>query len=90
MRHFRGAGFPVQVASTSLGPVLHFEPIEARNLKLFPAGTEGIHGLNSQAILVVAHRQISLDVRHEARFAQAVETGFDGGRFDAGITAKRE
>lgn len=61
MRHFRGAGFPVQVASTSLGPVLHFEPappapIEVRNLKLFPAGTEGIHGLNSQAILVVAHR----------------------------------
>ena len=31
-------------------------PIEVRNLKLFPAGTEGIHGLNSQAILVVAHR----------------------------------
>lgn len=67
MRHFRGAGFPVQVASTSLGPVLHSwprfcissrppAPIEARNLKLFPAGTEGIHGLNSQAILVVAHR----------------------------------
>lgn len=67
MRHFRGAGFPVQVASTSLGPVLHPlapfcissrppAPIEARNLKLFPAGTESIHGLNSQAILVVAHR----------------------------------
>ena len=73
MRHFRGAGFPVQVASTSLGPVLHSwprfaflapfcissrppAPIEVRNLKLFPAGTEGIHGLNSQAIFVVAHR----------------------------------
>lgn len=60
MRHFRGAGFPVQVASTSLGPVLHFEPAacvhRSTHLKLFPAGTEGIHGLNSQAILVVAHR----------------------------------
>lgn len=67
MRHFRGAGLPVQVASTSLGPVFAFlapfcissrppAPIEARNLKLFPASTEGIHGFNSQAILVVAHR----------------------------------
>ena len=26
MRHFRGAGFPVQVVSTSLGPVLHSWP----------------------------------------------------------------
>lgn len=60
MRHFRGAGFPFKSHQHPLAPFCISSrptaPIEVRNLKLFPAGTEGIHGLNSQAILVVAHR----------------------------------
>ncbi len=66
MRHFRGAGFPFKSHQHPL-PRFAFlapfcisdrlpAPIELLSLKFFLRARKGVHGLNPQAILVVAHR----------------------------------